>query len=51
VLKPLLADRSTSLTLGATGKTCAESLSEARMVEDILGLYRSLQPERILCAA
>jgi 1,2-diacylglycerol 3-alpha-glucosyltransferase len=50
-LRPLLVDRVAAQALGAMGKIYAESWSEARMVEAILGLYRSLQPERVLCAA
>jgi 1,2-diacylglycerol 3-alpha-glucosyltransferase len=48
VLRPLLTDRVAAQALGSTGKAYAESWSEARMIESILVLYRSLQAEPVL---
>jgi 1,2-diacylglycerol 3-alpha-glucosyltransferase len=48
VLRPLLTDRVAAQALGSTGKAYAERWSEARMIESILVLYRSLQAEPVL---
>lgn len=42
VLMPLLSDRVAAQALGAVGKACAATWTEARMVDSVLALYRHL---------
>jgi glycosyltransferase involved in cell wall biosynthesis len=47
VLTPLLADRAAAQALGAAGKLYAATWSEARMVDAVLALYRTLRPHAV----